>query len=198
MDKSNSIINYYKKQSIIYDITRPVFLFGRNTIAKWILNEKENIRLLEIGCGTGFFLSKFQNRTNLELIGIDLSPEMLAIAKKKLHNSVELIETDLFDYQPKEEYDVILLSYVFTLELESTIPMIHKIKGLLKEGGTLYVLDFHKYGNSLYKRYMNWHGIEMGIELLDALRNNFKVEKNIVKKAYFGTWQYFLFKGKNV
>jgi ubiquinone/menaquinone biosynthesis C-methylase UbiE len=198
MSRSDSIINYYRKQAKIYDNSRFFFLFGRGIIAHWIMKESPNAHLLEIGCGTGFFLNKFNKNSNLQLTGIDLSPEMLKIAKKKLGNEVKLLNTDVLSYDPETKFDAILLSYVFTLDLEQTNLMIRKIKELLAENGTLYVLDFHKYGNSLYKKYMNWHGIEMGVQLLEALENNFVTEKRIVKKAYFGTWQYFLFKGANV
>lgn len=198
MNKSDSIIKYYKKQSKIYDITRPYFLFGRNEILRWIVNKKANTSLLEIGCGTGYFLEKLSKSTNLQLTGIDLSPQMLNIAKRKLSKESNLIETNLVEYTPEKKFDIVLLSYVYTLDFDNINTLISHTKKCLKENGAIYVVDFHKYGNALYEKYMNWHGINMGAELLEYLEENFKTNRKTIKKAYCGMWEYFLFEGVNV
>lgn len=198
MDKSDSIKKYYKKQSKIYDISRPFFLFGRKEILKWIVTNDSSLSLLEIGCGTGFYLEKLSKSTNLQLTGIDLSNDMLIKAKKKLNERVDLVEINLLDYNPNKKFDIVLLSYVYTLDFNNIDKLIAKTKEHLKENGSLFVVDFHKYGNTIYRKYMNLHGIEMGKELLEKIENNFQTERKIIKKAYCGLWEYFLYEGKNV
>lgn len=195
--KKESIIKYYKKQSGFYDITRPLFLFGRSIIVNWIAETNPKGLLLEVGCGTGHLLKLLARNTDFLLTGIDLSPDMLEIAKRKLNSSVELYQTDLADFNPNEKYDAIIFSYVFTLDLDKRKEQIIKAKQLLKPNGRIYVLDFHRYGSTFYKRYMNWHGIEMSVELLQLLESEFKTERKITKKAYFGIWEYFLYEGVN-
>lgn len=194
----NRIEDYYKKQSIIYDITRPYFLFGRKEIVDRIASKSTKGNLLEIGCGTGYLLKEISKKTDLELTGIDLSVEMLSIAKKKLSVDVELIHSDIIDYESQKKYDSIILSYVFTLDLVNAGSQIEKIKSLLKPNGNIYVVDFHKYGTNVYKKYMNWHGIEMSEGLLELLESNFNPTRKIIKNAYGGVWEYFLFEGQNV
>ena len=142
MSKQDIIVNYYKKQSVFYDFTRPLFLFGRNEIIKLISNKKPKGKLLEIGCGTGYLLHKLSDKTELELTGIDLSAEMLTMAKKKLGNDIVLFHSDLMDYDSAIKYDYIILSYVFTLDLANALVHIDKVKSLLKPNGRIYVVDF--------------------------------------------------------
>lgn len=198
MEKKESIIKYYKKQSSFYDITRPAFLFGRREIVRWISEQEPSGTLLEIGCGTGHILKSLAQSTDCKLTGIDLSPEMLAIAKRKLPPEINLHQTDLADFNPDEKFDAALLSYVFTLDFAKNEEHIKKVKRLLKPDGRIYVVDFHKYGSSLYKRYMNWHGIEMGEDLLTLLESEFTTKRKSIRKAYGGVWEYFIYEGVNV
>lgn len=198
MEKKESIIKYYKKQSSFYDITRPLFLFGRSVIVKWISDANTSGTLLEIGCGTGHILKSLARNTDCDLTGIDLSPEMLELARRKLPNEIEIYQADLSEYNPNKKYDAVLLSYLFTLDFSQIEAHIKKVKQLLKPNGRIYVLDFHRYGSTLYKRYMNWHGIEMGEELLQLLEKEFVTERKSIRKAYGGVWEYFIYEGINV
>jgi S-adenosylmethionine-diacylgycerolhomoserine-N-methlytransferase len=198
LEKKESIIKYYKKQSSFYDITRPAFLFGRREIVRWISEQEPSGTLLEIGCGTGHILKSLAQSTDCKLTGIDLSPEMLEIAKRKLPPEIILHQTDLADFNPDEKFDAALLSYVFTLDFVKNEEHIKKVKRLLKPDGRIYVVDFHKYGSALYKRYMNWHGIEMGEELLTLLESEFTTKRKSIRKAYGGVWEYFIYEGVNV
>lgn len=198
MKKQDFIINYYKKQSVVYDFTRPIFLFGRNKLVNWIAEKSPKGKLLEIGCGTGYLLNKISKKTELELTGVDLSDDMLKIARKKLSNDTTLVQSDIMDYEISVRYDFIILSYIFTLDFVNSAIQMNKIKSLLKPNGRVYVVDFHKYGSKLYQKYMNWHGIEMNDELLISLESNFRTNRKIIRRAYGGIWKYFLFEGQNV
>ena len=194
MDSPEDIIRYYKKQYRIYDATRSLFLFGRNELAKMInhnLNDSDNV--LEVGCGTGYLLKKINSN---QRSGIDLSPQMLNIAERNLNTSVELKQTSLLEFEPKQKYDNILLSYFFTISLNEMEKHIRKLRTLLTDGGSIYVLDFHRYGNELYKNYMNWHGIDIDSSLSEALQDNFETIRFTTHKAYLGIWEYFIYQGK--
>jgi ubiquinone/menaquinone biosynthesis C-methylase UbiE len=153
---------------------------------RWISEQEPSGTLLEIGCGTGHILKSLAQSTDCKLTGIDLSPEMLEIAKRKLPPEIILHQTDLADFNPDEKFDAALLSYVFTLDFVKNEEHIKKVKRLLKPDGRIYVVDFHKYGSALYKRYMNWHGIE------------FTTKRKSIRKAYGGVWEYFIYEGVNV
>ena len=60
------------------------------------------VRVLELGCGTGLFTEKFP-QTGAELVAIDISPDLLKIAKarilprERVHFRQGLFEEDTFE-----------------------------------------------------------------------------------------------------
>ena len=66
-------------------------------------------RTLELACGTGVWTKLLATRVQ-SLTAIDGSSEMLAVARQRLGDApVNLVETDLFDWQPDERYDTVFL-----------------------------------------------------------------------------------------
>ncbi|MFH0875145.1 MAG: glycosyltransferase [archaeon] len=65
-----------------------------------------NSSILEIGCGTGEMLSMLKP---IHGVGIDFSPEMIKIAKKKFKN-LKFFCADAHDYILDEKFDYILIS----------------------------------------------------------------------------------------
>lgn len=93
--------------------------------------------LLDVACGTGrhaYFL-----KNDFKILGVDLNPEMLKIARKKLPE-VEFIEGDMKELDLKQSFDVVIcmfsaMNYNTTLEeLETTLTNFYNH---LKEGGVL-------------------------------------------------------------
>lgn len=68
-----------------------------------------NLRVLDLGCGTGFFGLNMKDKCS-KLVGVDLTSEMLAKAKKR--NYDQLINMNMFDYIAScdEEFDVVIAS----------------------------------------------------------------------------------------
>lgn len=73
-------------------------------------------RVLDIGCGTGNLLEDISSKyPEAVYTGIDVSPGMLAVARRKLlkpkqHTNITLIEVELMDFlaaQPDDAFDVI-------------------------------------------------------------------------------------------
>ena len=81
----NSIIKSYKRVSGFYDYTfGKVFKPGqRALIEKMSCNDSDVV--LEIGIGTGASFQFYPDKTNV--IGIDISPDMLDLAKEKIKNN---------------------------------------------------------------------------------------------------------------
>jgi demethylmenaquinone methyltransferase/2-methoxy-6-polyprenyl-1,4-benzoquinol methylase len=68
-------------------------------------------RTLELACGTGIWTKLLAARVQ-SLTAIDGSPAMLAVARQRLRDTpVDLVETDLFDWQPNERYDTIFFAF---------------------------------------------------------------------------------------
>lgn len=75
-------------------------------VKKLITNYHPKARtLLELACGTGSVLSHLQDK--YKVAGLDLSNQMLSIAKKKLPK-VSLYHQSMIDFEIEEKFDVII------------------------------------------------------------------------------------------
>ncbi len=70
--------------------------------------------VLDAGCGTGRWTQLIAERVpDGRVIGVDASPEMLTLARERLGQEVELIETDLTELELTEAVDAVFSSAVF-------------------------------------------------------------------------------------
>lgn len=106
-----------------------------------------DLKLLEIGCGSGSNLLKFIelgfNPKNI--IGNDLLSERLAKARSILPNEVELFEGDFLEAEfPLNSFDIIFQSTVFSSILNQNYQaaLAKKIWELCKPGGGILWYDF--------------------------------------------------------
>lgn len=87
---------HFDKQAAVYDETETVFYskFPKISCADVAkrLSEIKYSKLLDIGCGTGYLLDLLRHRSDAVFYGLDLSPEMVKVARKKLGKSVYLTE----------------------------------------------------------------------------------------------------------
>jgi cyclopropane fatty-acyl-phospholipid synthase-like methyltransferase len=79
-------------------------------------------KALDIACGTGVVTGLIHRYTNAPVLGIDLSKEMVAIAKKKYakDNWASFLATDFIQWQSKERFDYAIVydAYPHFLEPE--------------------------------------------------------------------------------
>ncbi|MGP8109283.1 MAG: class I SAM-dependent methyltransferase [Thermoplasmata archaeon] len=62
--------------------------------------------LLDVGCGTGRHLAVF--RRSLDVAGVDRSPEMLRIARRRLGPGVPLVRGDMARFDARRSFDVVV------------------------------------------------------------------------------------------
>ncbi|MEM8906558.1 MAG: class I SAM-dependent methyltransferase [Bacteroidota bacterium] len=200
-DNRTILRNYYRFQSMIYDTTRWSFLFGRNEILDIIAAGETPRHLLEIGCGTGYNLKKLAERhPDAQLTGMDVSDDMLGIARKKLtpYPNTKLIEgayaSDEIRFRTPP--DMILFSYVLTMINPHYSKVILQAYEDLAPGGKIAVIDFHSTGVNWFKQHMANNHVRMDAHLNPILEMSFAPIRDEVRKAYFGLWNYFLFIGE--
>lgn len=98
--------------------------------------KKQNIEILDVGCGRGVFsnlLSKYGN-----VLGIDPVSSVIEYGKE-LYPNIELMALDLDQYcflYPDKKYELILCTEVLEHVIDKTAFM-QKIKGLLSHDGYL-------------------------------------------------------------
>lgn len=103
-------------------------------------------RLLDLACGTGRFLREVKaNHPRLRVVGLDLSPHYLAVARRALApwSRVRLVEgaAEAMPFGDRE-FDVVTAIYLFH-ELPPGVrdAVVGEIARVLKPGGTLIVVD---------------------------------------------------------
>src|ERR1019366_8141144 len=96
--------------------------------------------LLELGCGTGSILARLT--TLPSLTGLDRSPEMLAVARKKVSNA-RLFEGDMESFSLGERFDVVICvfdSLNHLLTFDAWRSMFDAVYDHLVDGG-LFIFD---------------------------------------------------------
>lgn len=67
-----------------------------------------NGHILDIGCGSGLPLTKYLSERGFRVTGIDVSEEMIAIAKSSSIERADFIICDFLDFITKDKFDAIL------------------------------------------------------------------------------------------
>lgn len=102
-------------------------------------------RILDLGAGTGLFSSFIRTKyPNAELTLIDLSEEMLKVARSRFGNdpNVSYITADYSSYPYKEKYDAIVSSLsIHHLTHPAKRALFRTIYGLLEDGGCFINAD---------------------------------------------------------
>jgi SAM-dependent methyltransferase len=90
-------------------------------------------RVLDIGCGDGFFLSRLRELGFIEIQGIDPSETFLSRCRDK---GLSVEKKDLFDLKREPRFDLVLLIEVLE-HLEEPRKAIEVIRSILREDGKL-------------------------------------------------------------
>jgi ubiquinone/menaquinone biosynthesis C-methylase UbiE len=98
--------------------------------------------LLEVGCGPGQ-VARFLHEAGASVEGVDLSPEMIAQARR-LHPNIEFAVGDLFGlYAPDESYAGVVAFYAIVNMPPADLPRaLRELFRVLAPGGAL-LLSFH-------------------------------------------------------
>jgi S-adenosylmethionine-diacylgycerolhomoserine-N-methlytransferase len=193
--------NYYRFQSKIYDATRWSFLFGRKSLINNLpFSAKQKIKVLEVGCGTGANLHRLANTYERATIhGIDLSADMLSLARKKtapFGDRVHLYQGHYGQIPVDYPYDLIIFSYCLTMVNPGWEDLIRVALSDLRAGGILGVVDFHHTPVRPFEKHMSGHHVRMDGHLAPHLLELLPGGQSTVRPAYGGLWHYFQFIGQ--
>jgi ubiquinone/menaquinone biosynthesis C-methylase UbiE len=103
--------------------------------------------MLDLGCGTGHMLLRYSGKCP-EQIGVDHSPEMLDIARRKLaaqNGTVSFVVSDVQEYLERYSGEapdfVTCVGFLHHLQMDELKEMIGLIHGVLAPGGQLLVAE---------------------------------------------------------
>lgn len=170
-----------------YDVLVNIMTLGQAdrlrllTLDQALLKRDESI--LDVGCGTGGVTipAKIRVGENGSAAGIDPSPEMIAVARRKAKRGgieidfrVGVIEALPF---PNETFDVVTSSLMMHhLPQHLQVKGLAEIRRVLKPGGRILIADMMRPSHSFTKRFFtllvqHGHAMQFGIEdLLPFLR----------------------------
>ena len=118
---------------------------GRNSY-EWLAElvpNNESLRVLDLACGSGPLLKiLFDRNKNLNLIGVDMCPEELALAKTRLINSgINLIESKAQNLKTIDDksIDIVLCHWALTL-MDPIAPVLDEVTRVLTSEGRFVAL----------------------------------------------------------
>lgn len=137
------VLDAYRRWAPVYDNTfGRITTDGRRQAVEQI--NKRSGRVLEIGVGTGLSLSTYQR--HLEIVGIDLSPDMLdkareRVASEGLEHITGLHEMDAaaLDF-PDNSFDTVVAMYVMTV-VPDPVAAMREAARVCKVGGEVMLLN---------------------------------------------------------
>ena len=102
------MINQYTGITEYYDLWTTTGYYDYNSVAKDAYSIVGDVnQVLELGVGTGLLAEQYiEINPKCDFTGIDFSPSMLEIAKKRLVNRVNLMELDAVTMNLNKKFDV--------------------------------------------------------------------------------------------
>lgn len=134
-----------------FDVTHKLeqssfWVSSRNRLLKTIilecLRDNPNPKFLEVGCGTGTFISQFVNQDNVEITGSEIYLRGILYAKKKMP-SVEFVQYDARQGIIPKKYDIIG-SFDVLEHIDDDTRAMSNIYNMLTNGG-YFVLTVPQY-----------------------------------------------------
>jgi ubiquinone/menaquinone biosynthesis C-methylase UbiE len=184
-----STLDRYERIAALYDLLDYPFERGRYRHIRPQLFQGLSGRILDAGVGTGRNIPFYP--PDASVVGIDLSPAMLARAAQRAHQVGRVVDLRLMDVTrldlPERSFDAAVASFLFcVLPDEQQVPALREIVRILKPGGTLRLLEYVRpkgalraFVARLWEPWMAWaygagfdrrteeHAREVGLEVLE-------------------------------
>ncbi|GBU09581.1 SAM-dependent methyltransferase [Gammaproteobacteria bacterium] len=143
MQNQESLQNAYKRYARIYDFTFGLIINpGRKKVIEKLAC-LDNHKILEVGVGTGLALPLYPK--NVHITGIDLSEDMLNLAKKRVFDNqmsnVTLLQMNAEDMSFEDnQFDKVVALYVASV-VPNPEKLISEMERVCKPDGELYIVN---------------------------------------------------------
>ena len=137
---------------------------------------------VDLGCGTGSMLEQMANKA-VELIGVDGSPRMLELAKRRLSEHGERVSLRIgeLEHLPLRdgEADFAVINMVLH-HLSHPGAALREIRRVLRKGGRLILADFDKHENEKMRSEYGdrWLGFDMTTLALKLTEAGFSLKES--------------------
>ena len=140
MERNNDIKNFFESIAPHWDDMECVPPARIQALLSKVRIEKGE-RVLDVACGTGIITKKLATLSETKVLGIDLSPKMIEIAKNKNSGEtcIEFQVADFTETDFKEAYDVVVIYNAFPHFLE-VARLEEALWKALRQGGRFAIL----------------------------------------------------------
>ena len=195
---SEPLVNYYRWHSLVYDWTRWAFLFGRLELVNLLSRHARPKRILEVGCGTGTNLVRLARAfPDAEIVGLDLSADMLNLARKKTAAYTPRVSLHHGAYREPvntgEPFDCIVFSYCLTMINPGFSHVLAVCRQDLAPTGVVAIVDFHDTPFTWFRRWMGLNHVRMERQILAELQaSGMPLPQLAIRPAYGGWWRWLI------
>ena len=155
-----------------YDLVNHIITIELDT--RWrsraarICLEKKPLRILDLGCGTGdltIILARLAGE-NVNIVGLDYSPPMLALARRKaikagVGHRVSFIHGEATQLPfPDGQFDCVGISFAFrnlTYKNPSRLPHLSEVNRILKPGGRYVIVESSQPENPIIRALFHFY-----------------------------------------
>lgn len=134
----------YRRVSGIYDSVFASINKGLQGIGLSLVPPEAGMQVLDVGCGTGQFLEKYQ-QAGCTVYGIDPSPSMLEVAKDRLGPDAEIHLGDAARMPYEDgQFDLVMSSLVIhELDEPTRTAIFQEMMRVAGKDGRILIIDFH-------------------------------------------------------
>lgn len=128
-------------------------------LLNYLINKEQKVRLLDVGCGFGYFLKYCEEQANgWELYGIDISEYAIDFAKKILE-SVKLMVADANEKIPfNDNYFDIVTMFDVIEHVRSPYDVLKECYRILKPNGLICITTPNLNALEKFWKGRSWHG----------------------------------------
>lgn len=110
--------------------------------------------ILDVGCGAGEPVSSYLSKEGFRVTGIDISSEMIKLARLKNIPNVNFLERDFLTFSSNIKYDgIIAYDSLFHIDISKQDYIYYNLRKLIKPGGFIMFTHGMNYGEVSSKMY---------------------------------------------
>ena len=133
-------------------------LFYRQILGPILAEIPVHSKILDFGCGQGLLVNALNVWGYSEVVGVDISPEQISVARQRGLNCRLVEADDVYSMSPKQSYDAIfLLDVLEHVPVHQQMRFVHALSELLVPNGNLVITVPN--ANSSFAsrwRYIDW------------------------------------------
>ena len=141
-------------------------------------NVYENLDVLDIGCGTGVMFPFYMERNVKSITAVDLSPEMVKIAKSKFPQA-DVICGDAENITFDKQFDVVMIYNAFP-HFANVHMLFKNLSSALKKGGRFTVA--HGISEEELAKCHSGSAVNVSLPLGQYPRPNFSIAESLIPR----------------